>query len=136
MKKYLSILAMIGLVLLSAFAFAQATAPAADPEVTFDQLTTQLGKVFSDWRTIGLIACLVALVNLLVLVFRFKPLNDFLDTHGWKPYKVYIAAVLGAVLTVLTTFQTGAGLLPSLVLGIGFGFTAVGSHQASTGGNK
>jgi len=133
----------IGLIFLATSAFAQDTIPVLDGEIvtpeaemTWDQFSNQLGKVVSDWRTIGCIAGIVALINLLILVLRFKPLNEWLALKKLKWLKVYIAAGLGALLTFFTSYQTGAGWMQSAILGLGFGLTAVGTHQAKAARKK
>ncbi len=98
--------AAVALVLFASSALAQDVAPATD--MSWDEFGAQMGKVVSDWRTIGCIAGLVALINLLVLFMRFRPLNEWLERKGWKWIKVYAAAGLGALLTFITSYQTGS----------------------------
>jgi len=112
------------------------TVPVTENEVSLEQLFEMIGMVISDWRTIGFLAGLIALVSLLLFALRFRPLNSLLENKGLKWTKVYIAALLGAILTFLTTYQTGADWMQSAIAGLIFGLASVGGHQAITKGNK
>jgi hypothetical protein len=109
------------------------TSPAAnedtEAEPTVGELLQGTAKVVDDWKTLGWIAGLIALINLLTHLLRFKWLNDLLEAKNLKHIKPWIAAGLGALTGGFTTFQTGAGVLNSVVAGLMAGFAAIGAHE-------
>jgi hypothetical protein len=107
-------------------------------EVTWEGLFAQLGKVITDFRTVGILAGFIALVSLLVMVLRFKPLDAWLEKKGWKKWKAVIAAFLGGVLTMLSAVAGGEGWVAAAIAGLAGALTAlssVGLHNIFTAGN-
>lgn len=117
-------------------ATAEVATEAVEPDVPINELLSKIGQVISDWRTLGLLAGLIALISLGIMVLRVKKLNEYLESKNIKWLKTYIAAGLGGLLTALTTYQTGAGLSQSIIAGVIFGLASVGGHQAITKSNK
>lgn len=108
---------------------APAADPAAEKPVEATDLITGAAGVVDTWKQLGWLAGLIALINLLLSTLRFKPLNDWLTELDYKWIKPLIATVLGAALGGLSTFETGAGILLSVVMGIVAGLGSVGFHQ-------
>jgi len=153
MKKLVALFGMLAVLFSTGFAFAQAPtaegdvatvaeAPMAEapvlvePEVTLDQLLDMIGKVVSDWRVIGWMAGVIALIALLIAALRFTPLNNLLEKNDLKWIKVYVSAGLGALSGFFSAFQTGAGWVQSILLGLMAGWAVIGAHQTITKGNK
>jgi len=152
MKKLIALLGMMAFLFASGVALAQAPtveataavaeAPAAEapalvePGVTLEQLLDMVGKVVSDWRVIGWMAGVIALIALLVAALRFKPLNNLLEKHDLKWIKVYISAGLGALSGFFSAFRTGAGWVQSILIGLMAGWAVIGAHQTVTKANK
>jgi hypothetical protein len=105
------------------------------PEVVGESETTpfdifrDIGKIINDWRKIGWIAGLIALINLLINLLRFKPINEFLEEKDLKWLKPLAACVLGGALGGLTTYQTGVPWLNSVAAGVLTALGSVGFHE-------
>lgn len=93
------------------------------------ELITEVGKVINDWRNVGWLAGVIALINLLLSLLRFRPIDMALDRLDWKWLKPLIATLLGAALGGFSTFSTGAGALNSIVAGMLAGLGSVGFHE-------
>jgi hypothetical protein len=115
-----------------------AAEPAADPEVAAKleetpvdavELVSSIGHVINDWKNVGWLAGVIALINLLLSLLRFRPIDMALDRLDWKWLKPLIATLLGAALGGFSTFQTGAGVLNSIVAGMLAGLGSVGFHE-------
>ncbi len=111
-------------------AFTEQEGPPLPP--TLPDLFTQLAKAIDDWRNLGAIAGLIALINLLITLLRFGPIDEWFTVNRWKWTKPYIAAALGAFLGGLSAYQTGASVPNSIVAGILAGMAAVGWHETAT----
>jgi hypothetical protein len=107
-----------------------------DEEATVEDLAGQLGKVISDWENLGWMGGVVALIGLLLMALRFKPLNQLLEDKGLKWIKPYVAAGLGSLFGFFSSFSTGAGWAQSIIAGILLGLAAPGLHLVLTKGNK
>lgn len=104
----------------------------AEPEakpVDAVALITSVGKVIDDWRNVGWLAGVIALVNLLLNLLRFKPIDMALERLDWKWLKPLIATLLGALLGGFSTFSTGASVLNSIVAGMLAGLGSIGFHE-------
>lgn len=113
--------------------------PTIPTDPTFDELLKMLFLVISDFRTFGLLAGFVTLVSLLIMLLRFKPLNNWIEKKGWKKYKVYVAAGLGAVLMFLSGLASGLSIGAAILAGLSglvTGLAATGLHNVTTGGNS
>jgi len=104
--------------------------PGDSDELDMDNLLKLTGKVWSDWRTYGWMAGVIALLNLLIFVLRIKPLNAWLEKKGLKKYKPYVAMALGAGLMALASIKTGVPIAQAIIAGLMFGWTSSGLHQS------
>jgi|GEM_PF-4282958 len=93
---------------------------------------------FAKAETLGVLAVLIAVINLLILVLRYKKLDTWLEKKGWKKYKRIAAVVLGGALVGLTAAAGGAVWWKALIaggVGIATGLASIGLHNLFTGGN-
>lgn len=101
-------------------------------ELTSTQFWDQLGNVITQFKTVGVFAGLVALINLLLTLLRIPPLNAWLEKKGWKAYKVYAAAVLGGLGAMFGAVAMGRPWWPDAIVafitGVLAGLTAVGTN--------
>ena len=104
-------------------------APAAAPAPSPGELVSGVGTVVDDWKNLGWLAGVIALINLLLNVLRLKPLNDYLADKDWKWVKPLVAVVLGSVLGGFSTCQSGASVLNSILAGFMAGLGSVGFHE-------
>jgi len=109
-----------------------ATGPPAMSEPDVNELATLLLKVISDWRGIGWVAGVIALINLLMNVLRFKPLKTWFEARGIVWLKPLIAVVLGGLMGGFSTFATGAGVVGSIIAGVVAALGSVGFHELVT----
>lgn len=93
------------------------------------ELVSDAGKVIDDWKNIGWLAGVIALINLLLNLIRFTPIETWLISLDYKWLKPLIATVLGAALGGFSTFSTGAGVFNSIVAGAIAGLGSVGFHE-------
>jgi hypothetical protein len=100
-----------------------------ESETTPFDIFRDIGKIINDWRKIGWIAGLIALINMLINLLRFKPINEFLEDRDLKWCKPLAACVLGGALGGLTTYQTGAPWLNSVAAGVLTALGSVGFHE-------
>lgn len=92
-------------------------------------LITDAGKVIDDWKNVGWLAGVIALINLLLNLLRFRPIDEWLTRIDYKWIKPLVATVLGAALGGFSTFATGASVLNSIVAGAMAGLGSVGFHE-------
>jgi len=105
-------------------------------EVTTDQIKEAIKKAIEDWETLGWIGGMAAVIGVLLLLLRFKPLDKLLEDKGIKWIKPYLAVALGALGGFFSTFATGKSILFSIVAGIVAGVASPGLHLLLTKGNK
>lgn len=101
----------------------------AEKPVDAVELITSVGKVVNDWRNIGWLAGVIALINFLLSLLRFKPIDLALDRLDVKWLKPLLATLLGALLGGFSTFSTGGSVLNSVVAGMLAGLGSVGFHE-------
>jgi len=92
-------------------------------------LVTSVGQVVNDWKNVGWLAGVIALINFLLSLLRFRPIDMAMDRVDIKWLKPLIATLLGAALGGFSTFETGAGVLNSIVAGMLAGLGSVGFHE-------
>jgi len=97
--------------------------------VEVDDLIKGFAQVVDDWKNLGWLAGVVALVNLLILVFRFRPINDALTNLDAKWIKPLIAVILGAVFGGFSAALSGATVPVAILSGVIAGLGSVGFHQ-------
>ena len=106
-----------------------ATDPGAPVDVDPQKIGDDLVNVINQWKTIGWIAGSIALVNLLMLCLRLKPIEDFFEKRGWKTYKSWVASALGAISVGFTAYSQGVGIVQAIIVGVAAGWAAIGGHQ-------
>jgi hypothetical protein len=109
------------------------SAASTEPEATAGDLLAGVAKTVNDWKTLGWLAGLIALLNLLMGLLRFKPIDVWMKQREIKWVKPWIAMGLGAVVMGLSTYQTDANVLNSIVAGLLAGLGSTGAHEAITG---
>lgn len=102
------------------------------PPPTTQELVDAGKKVYNDWAKIGWMAGIAALCGFLLLLLRYKPLDDLLTNKDWKRWKPWVSAFIGAVGGFFSSYMTGVGWMPSIMTGIMAGFAIVGLHQGLT----
>ncbi len=100
-----------------------------ESETTPFDIFNDLTIIVSDWRKLGWIAGLIALINMLINLLRFRPINEFLEEKDLKWIKPLAACVLGGALGGLTTYQTGVPWLNSVAAGVLTALGSVGFHE-------
>jgi len=109
-----------------------------DP-VTVGEIAEQTEKIFSDWSALGWMYGTIAIIGLLTMLLRFKPIDAWLEKKAWKKYKPYFSAGLGALAAFFTVWAE-QGLWPdgviALAMGAAAGMAAVGGHQMITKSNS
>jgi len=113
--------------------------PTIPTDPTWEELINMFFLVISDFRTFGLLAGFVTLISLLVMLLRQKALNAWIEKKGWKKYKVYVAAGLGAVLMFLSGLASGLSVGAAILAGLSglvTGLSATGLHNVATKGNQ
>lgn len=118
-----------------------APAPGSDDddsaEVTAEDLALGVLDVINQWSTVGWLAGILALINLLLAATRFPPVDQFLTDSNLKWLKPLIAVILGGALggfsVALATppdeRSTPAAVIAAIVAGISAGLGSVGFHQ-------
>jgi hypothetical protein len=86
-------------------------------------------KVIDDWRSVGWLAGLIALINLLINVLRYPVINSWLSSLEVKWVKPLCAVLLGGALGGCSTLATGASVPNSIVAGVLAGLGSVGFHE-------
>lgn len=104
---------------------------AEESETLLPDLMQDGAKVYSDWKGIGWMAGLLALVVLLMNLLRFGPINEFFKIKKIMWLKPLLAAAFGGIAAGLTTAMTGAGVGPSIAAGIMAGLGAVGLYETA-----
>lgn len=92
-------------------------------------ILTGVQKVVNDWRTLGWLAGVIALLQLLMKILKLGPIDEWFKVHKKKWIKPYIAAGLGALLGGFSSYATGAGVVGSIVAGVMIGVTSVGWNE-------
>jgi len=155
MKKFLVLITILSALMLASPVGSQPTepAPVADvaapaqpvPEVTDaetspEEVAEQVGKIQTEWERLGWMGGVAAIVGLLIMLLRIKPLNDWLEKKGWKKYKAIAAGVLGAIGSFFLVWGESGVLWPTaviaLIMGLISGWASVGLHQSLTAGNS
>jgi hypothetical protein len=113
-------------------AIASTTKDDAVPPTT-EELVDAGKKVYNDWAKLGWMAGIAALCGFLLLLLRYKPLDDLLTNKDWKKWKPWVSAVIGAVGGFFSSYMTGVGWMPSIITGVMAGLAIVGLHQGITG---
>lgn len=125
---FLSLLAVV--LFLPAVALAQVV---ADPTVTFDQLVQQVFGTVSTWKSAGWLAGCIALVNVLMNLFKWPVVADFLAKQkiGWW-LRPAIAVFLGIAGGVFANLVGGTGIGLSILIALVSGLGSTGFHELMT----
>lgn len=116
-----------------------ATATQTATEPTPSEYWDAFKKIITDFRTVGVLAGLAAIVSFLLLVFRFRRLNEWLTNLDIKWIKPLVGASLTGILAMLTGVIEGMGWPEAIAAGLSVGiaaFSAGGIHQTVTKGNR
>lgn len=98
-----------------------------------DQALTDLLQVVGDFRTAGLLAGMIAVVNLLTNLTKVPLVAKYVKP-AWRPW---VALGLGAVGSGLAALSSGVSIPAAVLTGLVSGFSAIGSHELlSTVGKK
>jgi len=92
-------------------------------------LLTGVQQTVNDWRTLGWLAGVMALLQLLMKILKFGPVDEWFRVNKKKWLKPYIAAGIGAILGGFSTYATGAGVMNSVIAGLMVGITSVGWNE-------
>lgn len=99
--------------------FAVAAEPAlADKEVTPEKLGEQARKVVKDWKTVGWLAGLAALIAFLILLLKYKPVDALFERWEIKWLKPLIASVLGAASSGITAYILEGDVVDAIIAGL------------------
>lgn len=88
-------------------------------------------KVYSDWKTSGWMAGLLALVSMFMAVLKLKPINQYFQSKKIMWLKPILAGVFGAVAAGLAALIAGQGVWPALTSGVVAGLGAVGLYESA-----
>ncbi|MCK4858392.1 MAG: hypothetical protein KAT58_10515 [candidate division Zixibacteria bacterium] len=103
-----------------------------DAEVTAGALGTQIKKTISDWRTLGCLAGLAALITLLMMILKFKPINALLVRWGVKWLKPILTCLLGGVSAGIASYMVDGDVLNAIIAGLVIvGPVAIGFFEIS-----
>lgn len=103
---------------------------AEETESTLPDLFQDGAKVYSDWKALGWMGGLLALVTFLMQLLNFGPIKELFKAKKITWLKPILAAVFGGVGAGVSTAMTGAGVGPSIVAGLVAGLAAVGLYEA------
>lgn len=107
-------------------------------DATLEEIMKAAELVFTNFKTLGVIGGLIALISLFILILRYPRVDKWLEKKGWKKYKRIAAVVLGGALAGLTAAAGGAIWWKALIaggIGIAAGLGSIGLHNLFTGGN-
>lgn len=103
-----------------------------DAEVTAGALGKQIKKTVSDWRTFGWLVGLAALITLLMMILKFKPINALLVRWGVKWLKPILTCVLGGVSAGIASYMVDGDVLNAIIAGLVIvGPVAIGFFEIS-----
>lgn len=97
--------------------------------ISWEDLIKLFGAVIAHASILLTVLGMIGAVSFLVALLRFKPINDWLEKKGYKQFKAVLAAVLGGILTGLGSISAGTPLMPSIIAGVIFGLSSVGSYE-------
>lgn len=90
-----------------------------------EQTIEQLLVVVNDWQTMGALAGLIALTNLLTNLTKLPVLSRFVRP-AWRPW---IAVGLGVLSATLVSMSQGMAWWMAPIVGLVSGFGSIGAHE-------
>lgn len=100
-----------------------------EAEPSFTELASYAMKVATDWRSLGALAGVAALIALLVQIMKMARMRKLIDDTGHAWARPAIALVLAGAGGALTALQSGAGVGPSIIAGVLAGLTGLGGRE-------
>jgi len=94
-----------------------------------EDIVEGVSYAISEWKNVGWLAGVTALINVLILLFRFPLVNTALSNLNAKWAKPLIAAILGAAIGGFSAALAGGTPGVAVVAGILAGLSSVGLHQ-------
>jgi hypothetical protein len=91
--------------------------------------TMEIVKLINNWKTLGALASIVILLQILVKLLKIKMMDDLFIKYRIKWTKPYIAVTLGALIGGLSTYSTEANLIQSIVAGMLAATASVGWNE-------
>jgi hypothetical protein len=90
----------------------------------------ELGKkIYDDWKTAGVLAGIVALINLLVNLTKIKLIADWIEQKKLKWLRPVLAVLLGAMSGAAGALAVGSNIPMGVVHGLLTGGAAIGLHE-------
>jgi hypothetical protein len=86
-------------------------------------------QVINDWQSLGALAGIITLLQLLVKVLKLKPIDNVFIKYRIKWIKPFITVTLGALLGGLSTYSTGADIPQSIIAGAFAATASVGWNE-------
>jgi hypothetical protein len=108
----------------------------AESAVSVADLAEQAQKIAEDWKKLGWMGGVIAIIGMLILMLRFKPIDVFLEDKKLKWIKPYISIGLGVLGGFFAALIGGAIWHQALIAGLIAGAAVPGFHQVLTGANK
>lgn len=87
-------------------------------EVTPEKIGAQLKTVVSTWETLGWLAGLAALITLLVMVLKYKPIDALFKRWKIKWVKPLIASVLGGLSAGIGAYLAEGDIMVAIIAGL------------------
>jgi len=94
---------------------------------TFTDITQQGIVAIQTWKSVGYLAGMLAVVNVLVNATKLPFLSDFFSQRVWL--RPLLATIFGALAGTLQAMVEGSPFLPSLLVGLIAGLGSVGFHE-------
>lgn len=104
-------------------------------DVSAGEITEALSAAIHNWQSFGWIAGIAGIVGFLLLLLRYKRIDEFLTKKELKWIKPYLALVLGMIAGFFSTYATGEGWVESIMAGVLAGLVSPSLHLLLTKGN-
>jgi hypothetical protein len=120
---------LLGLLLfcIAATAFGQSVGEPS-PVDLFDGGTS----VYRDWKDLGQLAGIIALMKLLIDVTKIKVIDSWLWDHQWRWVRPTMALLLGGLTSIAIAIPTRANLIVAFIHGALAGASTIGVHELVT----
>ena len=94
-----------------------------------ENIVSDIQSVINSWETLGSVAGLIALLQLLIKSLKFKPVNELFKKYKIKWTKPYIAITLGAIAGALSAYSTNTSIPSGALAGLITGLASVGWNE-------